>query len=203
MNDLSKILARVDALFMRYGIKSVTMDDIARELGMSKKTLYQFVDNKADLLDKALDMHLRQEQELIKEIQKNSKNAIDEMMEIAMHVHKHLRRMNPSAMYDIQKYYKDCWNKVQEHKMKYIYTVMKENLERGIEEKLYRENINPDVIARFYIAKTELIQDELIFPSREYDLAKIHDDYMVYHMHGVASKKGLKMLNKFNELNKD
>ena len=179
---------------MKYGFKSVTMDDIARELGISKKTLYQFVDNKADLIQKVVCKFIDSEQETIDAIQKDSIDAIEEMLNIAKHIIQFLRKLTPTSIFDMQKYYKESWELVHELNNHHIYNVIKANLEKGIQQGYYREDLNPDIIAKIYVGKIPIITDEEIFPGRHYNREQLFREFFSYHIHGIASPKGLLML---------
>ena len=159
-----RILHKVSEMFMRYGIKSVTMDDISRNLGISKKTLYQFVDNKADLLQQVFQQHIEDEVLAMEDIVRQSKDAIEETLNMAKYVTDLLRDMSPNTLYDLQKYYREIWQMMEVLHQQHIYKVIFNNLERGIKETLYREDIDPDIIARLYAGCNAIIVDEAIFP---------------------------------------
>ena len=192
-----RILNISEGLFMRYGLKSVTMDDIARELGISKKTLYQFVDNKSDLIEQIFEMKITEEKALMAQILQSSSDAIDEIVNIARYVIKELKQLSPTTMYDLQKYYRKTWRLLESLHQKHIYIIIKNNLERGMEQKVYRQNMNPDVVAKLYVAKTSFVTDEDLFPIREYNLEDLFREFIIYHIHGIASPKGLKLLEKY------
>ena len=105
-----KILLKVTELFMRYGVKSISMDDISSQLGISKKTLYQFVDNKKDLIQKVFERHIEEEMAAMKIIVNESENAVEEIVRIAQYVTQLLREMSPKTLYDLQKYYRSIWD---------------------------------------------------------------------------------------------
>lgn len=191
-----KIFEKVEELFMRYGIKSVSMDDISRHLGMSKKTLYKFVENKEDLISKVIGLHLEAEKQAIDEICEQSKNAIHEMLSIARFVSKRLRETNPSTIYDLQKYYSESWTQYEALHQEYVYDVIKKNIEKGIENGIYRENLNSDIIAKFYVGKSFILVDERTFPTRKYNKESLFLEFINYHIHGIASQKGLALLEK-------
>jgi len=180
--------------FLRYGFKSVTMSDIARELGISKKTLYQFVDNKNDLIMRCVIMAMKEEQEFVLSIQKQQKNAIEEMLDIAIHVNQTLKKINPAALYDLQKYYSDAWQIIETYTHEFVFTCIMENLERGKKEGLYRQDIREDIIARLFIGKSQLLLNTILFPYPQYKTSELHSEHVMYHIRGVASDKGLKIL---------
>ena len=197
MEPIKKILNEVDQLFMRYGIKSMTMDSISKELGISKKTLYQFVDNKTDLIEQVIRWHMEAELLALTEIRENAKDAIDEILGIAQYGVQQLRELNPTAIYDLQQHYKKVWNLLESLHMQHVYAFIKGNLEKGIEEGLYRNDFNPDIVAKLYGGKTLLVVNEDVFPLKDYNKEKLFEEYIQYHIHGVASAKGLKRLEKY------
>lgn len=190
------IISKSFELFIRYGIKSVTMDDIAKKLGMSKKTLYQYFDNKSDLIEQIFQRHIEEEKLIMGQIKKKATDAIDEMLSIARFVVKILQEMSPTTMYDLQKYYRTTWDKMDILHKKYIYATIKENLIWGVQQGVYRNDLNTDIIAKLYIAKTSLIVDEKIFPVRDYNMGELFQEFINYHIQGIASEKGRQMLAK-------
>jgi AcrR family transcriptional regulator len=172
-------------LFMRYGIKSVTMDDIARELGISKKTLYQYVSNKAELIEQKC---------MTEEIRSTSSDALEEMLRIGRYVVEKLRSMSPTTVYDLRKYYGTIWKRMESQMKQHVYGVISDNIERGIRQGIYRSELNPEIIARLYVGKSVLVADEDVFESGKYDLATLHQEYIRYHIHGIASEKGRQLL---------
>ena len=136
------IIIKAGELFVKYGIKSMTMDDIAREMGVSKKTLYQFVENKKDLVKKVMSLHIHNQQDCICEMHSAEGNAIDKLMEIGAFVNQHMRSLHPSVIFDLKKYHPEAWGYLNKHKEEFIYTTIKSNLEEGMSEGLYREDFH-------------------------------------------------------------
>ena len=196
METKERIIAQSMMLFLRYGIKSITMDDISRELGMSKKTLYQYVDNKADLIDNIICQHINNEKMALTAIRKFTNDAIEEMLMIAKHVIQLLRQTPPSMAYDLQKHYRLSWDMMEKFNQKHIYNVIKDNIDNGIEQGIYRADINSDIVAKLYVAKSSFVVDEILFPLSEYNKETLFKEYIDYHIHGIASPKGLKLLKK-------
>ncbi len=196
MDSKTNILQGAAGLFLRYGIKSVTMDDISRELGISKKTLYQHVENKADLIEQTMQAHIDEEKLMITQIRETADDAIHEIVILARHITQVLREMPAGLTYDLQKYYRNCWEIINAYSQTHIYGVIKDNIERGIKQKVYRKDVNPDIIAKLYVGKTSIITDEDVFPLRNYKKDTLFRQYINYHLHGIASTKGLKLLEK-------
>lgn len=196
MEIAGRLIEVARSLFMRYGIRSVTMEDITREMGVSKKTLYQVVDNKEDLVHQVLAHKLDEDVVALKQIQVEAIDAIDEMLRVTRYILANLRDLSPAVVFDLNKYYGSIWKKVEGVHKQQTYLLIRDNLKRGISQGLYRENINPDIIARLYVAKSSLIVDEGLFPSAEYHPATLFEETILYHMHGVASSRGLILLEK-------
>jgi len=194
MTVKQQILEKAEGLFLRLGIRSVTMEELSRELGISKKTLYQFVDNKADLINQIILNSTENEKRCIAQFREKSKDAIEEMLAIAEFVLETLRKISPAAIYDLQKYYRESWNAMETMHKKYIYATIRENLERGIEQGIYRADLNPDIIAKLYVGKTSFITDEEVFPLQDYRRDELYEEFINYHIHGIASPKGLELL---------
>ena len=196
MNQEQQLLVKAEELFLRYGIKSVSMDDIARELGISKKTLYQHVENKGDLVAKIGLRFLEQEVKDCEEIHKKSTDAIDEMLKIARNVIRHLRSLSSTTMYDLKKYYRETWQLFEQHNQQHIYAYIKANIERGQAEGIYRADADADIVARLYVGKSMLVTDEDVFPLQDYQRENLFEQYIQYHIRGIASADGLKLLDK-------
>jgi TetR/AcrR family transcriptional regulator, cholesterol catabolism regulator len=189
-----KWLQRVEGLFLRLGIKSITMDDVARELGISKKTLYQFVENKDDLVNKMIDHHIRQETTECEQMLETAQNAIEEMFWVIESNRQQLSQMKANIVYDLQKYHRTAWEKMEEYKRGFLYSIVSKNLERGIREGLYRSDFNVDIVTRLHIATSFQLFDEVIFPQKDYAIADVFEEYLTHYLHGIISEKGRNLL---------
>lgn len=188
-------------VFMSYGIKAVTMDDMARHLGISKKTVYNYVKDKNDLVRKTLVCQCDSESEHMEGICTKGLNAIDEMFEISRFVSSMLKGMHPSIHYDLEKYHGEVFKETMEMHEKNIYKIMTANLEKGIAEGLYREDLNIDVITKIYMKKIDILFDVEVFPPSEIRFDEVYAIMFRYHILGVASAKGADYVQKkFNEI---
>ena len=195
------ILDQVRVLFMQYGIKSLTMDDIARHLGMSKKTLYQSFSDKADLVSKGIEAHMNEEVAAICSIQEKSQNAIEEMFLISQHVSQHLQSMHPSILFDLEKYYPSAFKKFNEYKTDVIMSCIAKNIEDGINQGFYRKNINIPIVAGLYVGRMDILFDQQLFPASQYNAKDVYFEAIRYHIRGIASEKGIEYLkDKFKSL---
>lgn len=190
-----EILEHVAELFMRYGIKSVTMDDVAKSLKMSKKTLYQYVSDKSDLVRQVMAGHCEIERAGCDLIRANhNENAIDELLEITKFVTAQIQNIHPSIHYDLEKYYPEAWGEFERFKSQYIFGCISSNLERGIEQGWYRSNINIPIISRLYVYKLDMFFDPEIFPPKQFNFLEVYLEMMRYHVRGVATPKGIEYL---------
>lgn len=201
MEKASLFIVNSTELFMRYGIKSLTMDDIARHLGMSKKTIYQFVKDKKDLVNKCVSLAIEDEQCILCDTKEQKGNAIDILLDINERVSIKLQNVQPSVMYDIERYYPEAWKIMQNHKKEFIFNMLKENLELGMKEGLYRSNLIPDIIAGNYVVLINQLFDSEYFNSSSYDFKTLHREIARYHIRGIANEQGRLYLKK--KLNAD
>ncbi len=184
------IIDKAEQVFLRYGIKSVTMDDLARELGHSKKTLYQYFDNKDDLVEHVMKYHVDRTQQIIEGLLERAENAIDAYLQINQHHYQFIREMNPSILYDIQKYYPSSWHHFHLHKNDFVKGVIRDNLQQGIEEGLFRPDMNVDVIALFYIYKMEVFADAQLLHEHGLERTQCLPEIIKYHLLGIITPEG-------------
>jgi TetR/AcrR family transcriptional regulator, cholesterol catabolism regulator len=195
MDELeAKILSNAELLFMKYGVKSVTMDDLAKEMGMSKKTIYTVAKNKEELIFKTLGNHFENEMAQCCQFSSESVNAIEELLSIAKNLIEQMRSMNPAVLYDLKKYYPKAYKVVEDYRFTFIYETIFNNLKKGIKQGLYRKDINADIIAKFYVARADVIFDTALFPPANYNWVDIYSEGLLYHIRGIASEKGLAYL---------
>ena len=192
MRPNEKLLDKAADLFLRYGVKSISMDDLARELGVSKKTIYQQVENKNDLVGKVMARQIENKRCAMADIVADSADAVDEMVRIARHVLSTFRHLSQSTLYDLKKYYRNIWDNWEVFHKSHLYNEIKRNIEKGIEEGLYRPDLEPEIIARLYVAKAVALTDEDIFPSNTFPREMVFRQYTRYHMRGILSAEGLK-----------
>ena len=176
---------------MSYGLRSVSMDDISRKLGMSKKTIYQFVDNKDDLVKEVLSQFLIREHEVIQGISKESSDAIEEYINMARHFLETVKKMKPTITFDLQKYYQESWQLIEIGHFSFLRNIIEENIKTGVKQKLYRDNVDPIIISKLYVSNNHAIANEELFPSEQYPKHELLIQFVRYHLRGIASEKGL------------
>ena len=165
---MEKLLERSRDLFLKYGIRNITMDKLSADLGISKKTLYRTIPNKSALIEKIVSSFLEEQKLEIQAVKPNTKNAIEEMHLMAEKAIIHIRRMLPNVTFELQKYYPESWQLVENHHTGFLQEVIKENLKRGISEGLYRSDLNLDIIPIFYASKIAVVVDSSLYQQYGY-----------------------------------
>jgi TetR/AcrR family transcriptional regulator, cholesterol catabolism regulator len=184
------ILLRVSKMYRRYGIKSVTMDDVAKHLGISKKTLYGHYRDKEDLVKKVLMKEHERQLELFTEIETLGLNAIEEFFEAYKLLKDMFREYHPSMEYDLRKYYPDLYFKVREIRRKRIYESSYRNMNKGKKEGLYRADLNSRIIAKLHVLRIETLFDTDLFTLEEVTTFKVFHEIFMYHLNGIMSVEG-------------
>lgn len=192
-----EIIIKAADLFLNLGFKSVTMDDLANELGISKKTIYSHFPNKEKLVQAATLFILNAIDEGIEKIKEQKLNAIVEMFEIKNFVMNHLKDEKSSPQFQLQKYYPKVYKSVQNHHLDTMQCSIKENLEKGIKEGLYRENIPVDFIGKIYFLGMSAIKGSDLFPPEKFSIKETNEKYLEYHLRAIVTEKGLKTLKDF------
>lgn len=189
-------LERVEALFFRYGIKSLTMDDVAGELGISKKTLYQMVESKDDLVMKVLLHHTSREKSQCLNMASQASNAIEEILIVLDTNSQEMAQMKTNVINDLQKYHREGWLLIRNFHFDFVYKIIRENMIRGRKEGLYRENFDIDILAKLHLATAFNLFDEQTFPDGSTPRNVLFKEYMLHFLHGIVSPKGLTYLKK-------
>ncbi|MCF7567413.1 TetR/AcrR family transcriptional regulator [Sabulilitoribacter arenilitoris] len=192
-----KILLGATDLFLNYGFKSVTMDDIANALGVSKKTIYQHFDNKTKLVE-ATTLNLFESISCgIDHICALEKNPIEEIYSIKQFIMEHLKDEKSSPQYQLQKYYPNIFNTLKNKQFEVMQTCVTNNLNRGIKLGLYRDSISVEFISRIYFNSMLAIKDKDLFPLKKFSINMLMSNFLEYHLRGICTVKGLEILNQF------
>ncbi|HSI70721.1 MAG TPA: TetR/AcrR family transcriptional regulator [Gillisia sp.] len=184
-------------LFLNLGFKSVTMDDIANKMGISKKTIYAHFPNKSKLVEATTFYLLETIDKGIEEIRKKELNAIVELFEIKKFVMHHLKDEKSSPQFQLNKYYPKIYEDVQKHHLHTMHCSVAENLQKGIEGGYYRASIPIDFISKFYFAGMMSIKNNDLFPVTKYSMRELTEKYLEYHLRAIVTQKGLKKLKEF------
>ncbi len=199
MEPKDRIQSKARELFLRYGIRSVSMDDIASQLGMSKKTIYQSFADKDDLVAAVMNVEVTQIHNDCEFCKRQAKDAIDEIFGTMQQIYDQFTNLNPMLLYDIEKFHPRAFETFRKMKEEYLLQVIALNLKRGIKEELYREDINIELMSRY---RVETIMTPFAIsassPSK-FNLVMITIELMEHFLYGVATLKGHKLITKYKE----
>jgi|TARA_B110000027_G_scaffold94585_1_gene99846 AcrR family transcriptional regulator len=191
------ILEKTRELFLTIGFKSVTMDHIANEMGISKKTIYNFFENKTELVKEVTSYMFNSITKGITEIKKTSDNPISEIYDINLFLIKYLKKESVSPLYQLEKYYPLIHKEINKKQFDFITTSTTGSLKNGIKLGLFRKDIKIDFISRLYFKGMIGIRDLDTFPTKLYDPVNLKIDFIEYHLRAIVTEKGLKKLNVF------
>ncbi len=195
-DNKERILKGAEELFMRYGVRSVSMDDIARHLSISKKTIYQYFTDKDEVVTLVAIQHLAHEQKEFDEVFINSKNSIDEMVGLSHCLRANLKRINPSLLFDLQKYHPKAWAAWLSFKWDYMRMSIKRSIARGISEGYFRPEINADILATSRLEQVEMGFRDDLFPSDQFDFMEVQIQLLEVFIYGLLTEKGRKLYQK-------
>ena len=198
-----KIRDTATQLFLERGFKSITMDDIANEIGMSKKTIYSEYENKTSLVEDCVMAKFCVLNEGIDLIIAMEKNAIEELYEIKRFVMSHLNNEKSSAQFQLMKYYPKIHKSLKHLQFEKMHKCVLLNVERGLEQGLFRDNVNPEFVARIYFSGMNTIKDQNIFPLDLFPISELMDSFLEYHIRGIVTPKGKAILNNIINSNKE
>ena len=188
-----RILDKAQELFFRYGVKSVTMDDIARELGISKKTIYQHFEDKNAMVFAGVEHHFECDRTLAEQMQINAPDPIAEVVMASEMMRQTMSGMNPTAIFDIKKYYPQAWDLFSKYKKEFILNLVKKNLRKGVEMGLYRPSVNVEVIARLRLEQIEMGLDPHIFPLGQFNPLETQLELLDHFLRGIVTLEGLNL----------
>jgi AcrR family transcriptional regulator len=189
--DRNILLGTALNLYSRYGIRSVTMDDISRELGMSKKTIYQLVKDKQDLVTRVVEYESSLSDQMMDRFQKSGINAIDQLIEVNSLIHASRTKHNPTFYYDLKKHHPKIFAVWISNKRNRMYALLIRNMLKGKEEMLYRDDLNHHIIARLYMARMEMFNSTEVLEDDELKSQDFFREILIYHIHGICNSRGL------------
>jgi AcrR family transcriptional regulator len=199
MEMKERIQQKANDLFRRYGVKSITMDEIAAQLGASKKTIYQYFSDKDELVEAVVKHTIDFAQKTCDDNRDRSKDAVDELFQAMDFIQQIFSDMNPAMMYDLERFHPQSYKVFLDHKNKYLFDAIKTNLKRGIAEELYRPEINIDIIARFRLEGMMIAFNQDVYPASKFNLGELHTSIIEHFLFGVASLKGYKLILKYQQ----
>ena len=203
MEIKDRILQGAEELFFKYGIKSITMDDIAKHLAVSKKTIYQYFSDKNEVVEMLMKMKLKEDECEFKEIQKESENVVVEVFRLMKHMSIMLAKINPNIFYDLQKYHPQAWKMFLQFKEECMSKMVEKAISKGIKDKLVRDDINPKIMARLRIEEIGMGMNPDIFPPGKFKIVDVQLALIDHFLHGICTIKGHKLINKYKQITEE
>lgn len=201
--EVGYIMDTVFQLFKQYGFRSVTMDELAAQLGMSKKTLYIYFADKNDLVKSVIERRINEIQAECIERKEKAANAIEELFLSMEFLNQLFRNMNPIMMSEMQRFHIKAYHLFEEHKNDFLINIIKANLERGIREGLYRTEIDTDIIAHYRMESCMLCFKPDIFPQEKFIMVQVQQELLKHYLYGIVTRKGYDLVQKYEQANID
>lgn len=202
MEPKERILIKARELFMKFGIRSVSMDDIANHLGMSKKTLYQYFADKDELVLGVVDSHVCEMEQECVSCRAGARDAIHEFFITIERIMEQFSNLNPMLLYDLEKFHFKAYQRFREHKDKFLLKVIRDNIEWGVQDELYRADLDVDVLSKFRIESMMTAFNVSVFPPGKYNLVRTTHIILENFVYGLATLKGHKLIQKYNDQQK-
>ncbi len=201
MEVQEKILKKSLELFFRLGIKRVTMDEIAKELGMSKKTIYQFYKEKDDIVNQLCELEMCKHEQELNEVYKHSKDPVHELMLLSKQMSEMMEHINPIFFMDLHKYHPTALERFQKFKREYAFGQIKRNIVKGKELGIYRDDVDVDFVANYRLNQLDMfIFGKATYTFDKISFSKAHELLLDMFVHGVCTLKGHKLINKYKQV---
>lgn len=200
METKEEILKGSWELFMRYGIKSITMDEIARHLSISKKTIYQFFADKDALVLEVSNLEMNNQKCKWENASKESKDVIEFFWKATEIMKNDMSKMNPTLLFDLRKYHPVGYKAFQHHKREHITKEIKDMLVDGIGQGYFRKDINVEIISKMRVEQIELMFNQDVFPHDEFNLTEVSTQFFEHFMYGISTIAGHQRLNELRKI---
>jgi AcrR family transcriptional regulator len=195
----NRILFKARDLMTRHGVKHVTMDDIATQLGISKKTIYQFYKDKDAVVMAVVNLELEEQSLKCQQTQDNADNAVHEMFMILEDIQQMFKNMNPMTMNELAKYFPEAFNRIQTHKDEFMHKIIKTNLIKGIEQGVYRKEIDPEILSIYRLETSFVPFNTALYPFSKFDIGKVTLQIIENFVYGIMSLKGIELMEKYKK----
>lgn len=196
MEKRDEILIKAGELFMRYGIKSVSMDDLAREIGISKKTIYTYFKDKNILVESVLANKMTNIESQCTQFHSSCENAIQELYSIINFMSENMGKIHPSVFYDLNKYHSNAQKLIEIHEKEYVLPAIEKNIERGRKEKLYRSDFNSSIVAQIYVTVNDAIIKQAIVGHPDSTVRQLFTESLHFLLFGMATLEGKQYIRK-------
>lgn len=198
----TKILLKARDLMLQSGLRQVTMDDLAHQLGISKKTIYQYYKDKVDLVKAVVNLELKDHELTCKDCKSKAENAIHEMFLLMENMKAMTQTMNPNSMMELEKHFSDAFDMIKNHKDEFLFSLIKQNLMKGIEEGCYRKDLDIDIISKFRLETVFIPFNLRLYPLNKFNSIEVHTQLMEHFVYGLMTVKGHELMNQYKKLSK-
>lgn len=198
-----RILTEADELVCKYGVKRITMDDIARHLGISKKTIYLHFKDKNELIQVLMQSMLERQRLVMDSGTAGAKNAIEEVFFVVTLLQEMLSKMNPMMFYDLQKYHPQVWSLFTNFRYEYMKDCLLKNLTRGINEGLFRKDLDLEIIALLRLEQVDMIFNHTVYPAGKFMLSEVMTKITEHYLYGLCTMKGHKLINDYKQVTEE
>lgn len=190
MENKERIIEESRKLFMKFGVRRVTMDDVARNLSMSKKTLYRYFSDKDELVEQSTRAHIDIEHQELMDAARNSSNAIEELFLVSKCIRENINEINPSVLFDLKRFYPTSFAHWTRFRDDFIALSIISNLKRGVEDGYFRADINLEIMAKLRLMEIQLLFDDEIFPNSQVDFKEVQIQLFDHFVFGIVTEKG-------------
>jgi TetR/AcrR family transcriptional regulator, cholesterol catabolism regulator len=194
MEVKERILTKAADLFSRYGIRSITMDEIASQLGISKKTIYQFFTDKDDMVSAVIDQEISRNEMDCNLFRQEAADAVQQVFLALESLDEMLKYTNPLMLYDLEKHHPRAFQKLREYKYRFLYQILMDNIQWGMDTEVYRSDLQKDIVAKWRIESAFLVFNPDVFPHSRYKISEVNYELAMLFLHGVVATKGKKLI---------
>ncbi len=202
MKTQERILRGAEELFFQLGIKSITMDEIAHHLGISKKTIYRFYKDKDDIVHQLMTQTMEENGKVFSEIKNKAKNIIDEIFLCMKQMQIMFANRNPAMFHDLQKYYPQTWELFRDFKNSFVLKMVEDSLKKGINDGYVRPDINIKILSRLRIEEIDMGFNHMVFPADKHSVTEVQLSMAEHFLYGICTLKGYKLISKRKEISK-
>ena len=199
---VERILLKARDLMLQSGLRQVTMDDLAHQLGISKKTIYQYYKDKDDLVKAVVNLELKEHELTCKDCKSKAENAIHEMFLVMENMKAMTQTMNPNSMMELEKHFSNAFDMIKNHKDEFLFSLIKQNLMKGIEEGCYRKDLDIDIISKFRLETVFIPFNLHLFPLSKFNSLEVHTQLMEHFVYGLMTIKGHELMDRYKQLSK-